>query len=341
MRYNPKTACIEGFRVVSERIPQSPPAESWQYDNEVIIQAFAPHVKLHLDRRALVLSPNHVPFGEKPWPLSHEDTQGEKPKKRSVINSSILALHTAPEGHRRFRTFELCRNVRYYRQMAVWPPTTIPSLDRVRNDSNSKFESAGHRPFKLAEVSQSAFRTRTWLHNRSTHGFEFPNPFFIHTFLGSAAASTRHVRMMEEVDTFATLDPKLYTPTPSKPYRGLWVGDYSGHGCEFLLLHQPDDETPFDESKLVQKEDETSEEFKTRKEDEKIHRGSIQAIKLTGDPHVARGEYTFMADDIGQDGFIRYADDEKFKGARIVKCKGFLADEGGRNGKFSSDSTFN
>jgi hypothetical protein len=53
--------------------------------------------------------------------------------------------------------------------------------------------------------------------------------------------------MGEEVSTYATLDPKLYTPTEEKPFRGIWVGDYSGHGCEFLLMNQPDNEEPFDE----------------------------------------------------------------------------------------------
>ena len=27
-------------------------------------------------------------------------------------------------------------------------------------------------------------------------------------------------------------------PTKEKPYQGIWVGDYSGHGCEFLLVLQ-------------------------------------------------------------------------------------------------------
>lgn len=141
------------------------------------------------------------------------------------------------------------------------------------------------------------------------------------------------VHLGEEVYTYATLDPKLYTPTEDKPYRGIWIGDYSGHGCEFLLMHQPDDDEPFDPASLVQEPDETAEEFETRKHDERVYRGSIRAIKLTGDPNVPRGEYTFVADDIGKNGFVRVATEERFKGARVVKSRGHIAQTMFRDGE--------
>lgn len=157
-------------------------------------------------------------------------------------------------------------------------------------------------------------------------GLRGPIPGFRSTF------GVTGQRISEDVETFATLEPKLYASTPLKPYRGLWVGDYSGHGCEFLLMHQPDDEDPFEESRVVQREDETPAEFQIRREEERIYRGSIKAIKLTGDPNVARGEYTFIADDIGAGGFVRYADENKFKGARIVRSRGHVAEVGGGDG---------
>jgi hypothetical protein len=135
------------------------------------------------------------------------------------------------------------------------------------------------------------------------------------------------------VYSYATLDPKLYTPTEEKPWRGIWIGDFSGHGCEFLLINQPDNETPFDAASVVQREDETHEEWETRKKEEKLYRGSIQGIKLTGDPNVPRGEYTFIADDISSKGYIRTATDERFKGARIVKSRGHIAARMFKNGK--------
>jgi hypothetical protein len=117
--------------------------------------------------------------------------------------------------------------------------------------------------------------------------------------------------------TYSTLDPNLYTPTKEKPYQGIWVGDYSAHGCEFLLIIQSD--IPEDE------EFEDDSEF--------VPRGSLHALKLTGDPNVPRGEITFLANDIGPNGLIKVETEEPFKGARIVEAQGHVAGLGFHDGK--------
>jgi hypothetical protein len=149
----------------------------------------------------------------------------------------------------------------------------------------------------MKKATDQAFRLRRWM--EINHGQSVPG-----------------VHLGEEIHTYSTLDPSLYTPTEEKPYRGIWVGDYSGHGCEFLLMNQPDDEEPFDEASVIQAQDETAEEWETRRKEERIYRGRLEAIKLTGDPNIPRGQYTFVADDIGKDGFIRNATETRFKGAR-------------------------
>ena len=148
-----------------------------------------------------------------------------------------------------------------------------------------------------------------------------------------AGSALPGLHLGEEVYTYATLDPKLYTPTEEKPFRGIWVGNYSGHGCEFLLMNQPDNQEPFDEATVIQGDYETVEEWEARKKEERIYRGSIEAIKLTGDPNVPRGEYTFIADDISRNGFVRRATEKRFKGARIVRSRGHVAASMFRDGK--------
>lgn len=46
-----------------------------------------------------------------------------------------------------------------------------------------------------------------------------------------------------------------------------------------------------------------------------------------------RGECTFVAEDLGEDGFVTTIDDEPFRGARVVKSKGHVAQTGFVNGK--------
>jgi hypothetical protein len=146
----------------------------------------------------------------------------------------------------------------------------------------------------------------------------------------------------EEIATYATLGPALYTPTPTKPFRGIWVGDYGGHGCEFLWINQPDDDddlldttTSLDDN-IPRPENESDEDYAARKRDAAIYRGSLKAVKLTGDPNVPRGEVTFVADDLGDGGFVRVAREEPFEGVRVVRSRGHVAHNGFVNGEYLS-----
>ncbi|KAG9785671.1 hypothetical protein KCU88_g2398, partial [Aureobasidium melanogenum] len=69
-------------------------------------------------------------------------------------------------------------------------------------------------------------------------------------------------------------------------------------------------------------------------DDDGVHRGAIEAVKLTGDPNIPRGEHTFIADDIGPNGLIRIAQEHPFKGARVVRSRGHVAARGFQDDKF-------
>lgn len=137
------------------------------------------------------------------------------------------------------------------------------------------------------------------------------------------------VHIGEEILTFSTLDPSLYTPTATKPWRGIWIGDYSGHGCEFLLINQPDDEPATDEQLgLFRDPGESDVKWEQRRLDARVFRGRLEAIKLTGDPNVPRGEYTFVVPDLGEGGYLGDATDTRFGGARKVRSLGHVAATG-------------
>lgn len=302
-RYDPRRGCIEGYRLVAERSP--PTFDPWEADDVVLIHSFNPRCHLHMDQPVLQLEA---------LPLeSLLASKGEtKPEHRFCAETPMRINERNHNGV--FSNFMLTRPVEERPNMQLWPPPTIPARHRVRNASQESFVGSGHKPQTRSQVSDHAFRIRRWMEMVAEH------PTGIH--LG------------EEVYTYATLEPKLYTPTEDKPYRGIWVGDYSGHGCEFLLMNQPDDDEPFDEKSVVQREDETVDEWKLRKKEERIFRGSLEAIKLTGDPNVPRGEYTFVADDLSATGYVRTATEERFKGARIVKSRGHIAARMFRNDKY-------
>jgi len=130
--------------------------------------------------------------------------------------------------------------------------------------------------------------------------------------------------MGEDVSTFATVDSAYYTQTKQTPYQGIWVGDYAGHGCEFLLIMQKDVEGSEANQVEIERDDDNKD----------IYRGRLEAVKLTGDINVPRGEYTFIAEDIGNAGYIRTAEEERFRGARIVNSRGHVAARGFQHDEF-------
>jgi hypothetical protein len=254
----------------------------------------------------------------------------------------------------------------------MWPPPVVPADHRVAGARVHGLDrpplSDKDIPSSRTEMSDTAFRIRTWLEMTSgarrrrfrtleedaTRGAavaeastditilellnamdHFDNMLPRHRQPGHFPPASMGLHIGEEITTYATLDPELYTPTARYPYRGIWVGDYSGHGCEFLLVHQPEREDD-DSDLLPRREGETDEGYAQRKIDETVHRGRLEAIKLTGDPNVPRGEYTFVVEDLGPAGFVRTIQEAPFQGARVVKSKGHVANTGFVNGKPTS-----
>jgi len=293
VRFDPRRGCIEGYRLVAER--KMPEFAHWEADDEVIIHSFEPKVQLHMDLPVLQLDA---------LLLEQLTYDKEGAQRRKFDMETPMHVHNRSGT---FSNFLLARRVVEHSRMALWPPGNIPARHRVRNSSQEGFIGTGHKPQKRSEISDQAFRIRRWMR---------------------MAGPMLNTHIQGQVDTYATLDPKLYTPTADKPYRGIWVGDYSGHGCEFLLIHQPDDQAP---AEAIQRDDESVDEYLARKREERIHRGRLEAIKLTGDPNIPRGEFTFVAEDLGDGGFVRIADEARFKGARIVKSKGQIAERNFRN----------
>ncbi|KAK5130693.1 hypothetical protein LTR16_001353 [Cryomyces antarcticus] len=379
-RYDERTGAVEAYAVTALRGPHI--FSLWEYNNDVIIHSFTPQVQLDLNQPVVKLEGW---CSEDVGEANPGDTYFAMPRDdgRSRLGEEIRMNLNAPDGL--FTSFMLARPLpsSYCPSPGtfVWPPLILPARGRTRNLSLSSYRGTGHKPSSHAEVSETAFRLRRWVEYRSR---------------GEGIGT----RMGEHVLTFATLPAEAWTPTAKKPWRGIWCGDYSGHGCEFLVVLQPDKPGPLPVGALTRRSESFSStssyasaaeellngngeidesaveedaptpatssstagltpgsstgpsslsdgaegaggaEAEIPDDPDDIYHGRIEAIKLTGDPNVPCGEYTFIAPDIGPAGFVRTAMEAPFRdkatgqGARVVKSVGHIAARGFRDDEY-------
>lgn len=312
VRYDYRIGSIEGYRLVAEH-PEVNTFFQWTHDTSVLIHNFDPRVSIFLDDPIVKI--DHGAFGSGLNRLQQEVPMSRGPhhNSRPSINSSIFPTIPIPP-HRQARS------------MSLWPPFIIPAKDRVRTESPSLFKDPSHKPKTYDEMSEMTFRLRRWL---ILGGFSEHFGF----------------RTSEDVVTYSTILPEYYTPTIERPYQGLFIGDYAGHGCEFLLIIQstPDEAQRFP---AVTENPARSiiEDLVPRLPANLPHistpdpvgcQGRLDAIKLTGDPNIPRGEATWIAEDISRTGLIRIAQEKEFRGARVVKSSGHIAGGGFRNDRYT------
>ena len=338
-RYDHRTGSIEGYRLLAQHDRDQRYPLRWEWKPSVLIHLFRPKVYLFLDDPVVKLDRGAYEPGPR---LAQEVTMYRRPEGvlNNICSKIGLARSMAPEIQSP--------------SMMLWPPQIFPAKDRVRSDSHSGFRSAGHRPQRYSQASDNAFRIRKWMQ------------------FGGGSIGSFGVRMAgEDVSTFGTLPAECYTPTAQKPWQGIWVGDYSGHGCEFLVVIQKTPEeaknapkirlrrspsdllememggyfsnedlttaTPdYDNDSGSERSVQETAEISMDEHSEDVYKdasppgdsGRLECIKLTGDPNVRRGEYTWIAEDIGQAGLIRVAQEAVFRGARVVKSWGHIAARG-------------
>ncbi|KAK3305626.1 uncharacterized protein B0T15DRAFT_203618 [Chaetomium strumarium] len=341
-RYDQLRGCIEGYQLVANQIDDSDP-QIWEGDGESTISDFHPEVKLHLDHPILRLAVDEATDEAE---ADHIAVRISRPDGREESASSLQASSSTskdeerPEGNRfqaeipmRLAGDDHIRSSFIHARAChpsepgatqLWPPTTVPASRRVASVSVEFVETPDslgpvHVAASRGAVFDQAFRIHKWIEMR-IFGF---NP------RADPGIGPRLIRIGQEVSTYATLDPKLYTPTPDRPYRGIWVGQYGSHGCEILWINQPDQpDDAFNADGIPRLEHESDEGYERRKHDATIHRGRLEAVKLTGDANVPRGEYSFICDDLGDGGFVRVSDQRPFEGVRVVKSRGHVADHG-------------
>lgn len=367
VRYDERRGVIEGYQLLAHRPISSSTStitstshQGFSEHDELVIHEFEPELKLHLDKPVLQLRAE-PPSTSGPSTFSsavdHASTGVPGHVNKFSIETPMPLDNRFTDNT--FNTFTLARSLpdslaKERQQLPfpygnTWPPPAVPAATRV---SAGNLIGPEDGPTSRSEINEKVFRIRSWIQMRSA-GPRGASMGWIGTYLplgnvwpsnnavfgqasrawsssnipGTHASTSTHIG--DQITTYSTLDPELYTPDTSQPWKGIWVGDYSAHGCEFLLITQ-NHPTPFDEAAFdaTRTQEESDTDFQKRKTDARRYRGRLEAIKLTGDPNVPRGESTFVAEDLGEDGFVTTIDDEPFRGARVVKSKGHVAQTG-------------
>lgn len=354
-RYDPRINAIEAYALVAER--RQPALTTWDWNPDAIVHTFSPRIQLDLNAPVVRLDVtaygNATGFGthqvQKEIPMS---LYSDPPRASAGLYSRLMLTRPWPEEITDEST-------------AIWPPLILPSSSRTINSSATQFRDENYRPSRLSELSTTTFRVRKWMEFSSRpHGISMRVGEDITTWatLPEECYTPTAQKPWQGIwcgdyaghgcEFLAIIQPDDPTPLPERAEWAMRARERQGSVSsldswstaptdaieEDEAVHTPDAETSLEDSVATLQATTPDERPPSpipslTEEDDSAYSGRIEAIKLTGDPNIPRGEYTFIAPDIGPNGLVRVATEDMFKGARIVRSVGHIAARGFRDGE--------
>jgi hypothetical protein len=347
-RYNPRIDTIEAYVLTAER--RQPTFIQWDWNHEAIIHTFRPKVQLDLNAPVIRLNAEayNRGVGDYGHRLMKEIPMDLGPQSTGIFSRLMLTRPLPPEL--------------WTSNTPLWPPLILPSSERARTESPSMFRDIHHRPSKLHELSTKTFRTRRWVEFSSRMaGMNMRVGEDVTTWatLDENCYRPTPLKPWQGIwcgdyaghgcEFLAILQPDDPPPLPEKALRAMRQREREGSTSSTESWNTAPAEAEAGNGQDVASASPVSNTLSLNTQqmnaeqavsdpngvahDDLIYRGRIEAIKLTGDPNIPRGEYTFIAPDIGPNGLIRVATEDIFKGARVVKSVGHIAARGFRDGK--------
>lgn len=280
-------------------------------------------MQVHVDRHHVVFR-----FGVEGegWIGNEKDHEFRHARAAMIYEGSIAAAQPRTElslGKTWTRTPSIEEN-------GMWPTPNMPAPASI-----PKLSAGGSIPYSFRPPSSPTTCYPTFsLHHKIDHQSD-------HGSTGAHSSSRQsEPHVIDKTITYGTVSPDAYTTIIEKPLQGIWCGDYFDHGAEFLLMLQPDsiDDAISAETRdsTQQSHTEQSSPHSCRNAALAYHqRKSLLAVKLTGDCNIPRWQYSFVVPDMLEDGLLRIAEEEEFRGARVVRSALHIAAKGFRLSKLT------